>query len=391
MRNRHRKILIIHNILWSHYKGIVFSELYKLCEKNNVDLMVLQIALNEKGRKTLGDLDTSIHKYPYKLLFEKSLEEITFIEKTTIFLREILYFKPDIIVIPGWNDPVYWIIEIFSKFLGKKLILQNDSTEFDRERVWYKEFIKKLLVKLVDIYWCYGRASKSYLKKLGAEEKRIFVRFQATDNKTISKIYREFKRNRQKLLREKGWKNKNFIYVGRLSPEKNIITLLEVFKQIKDVELRASDWGLIIVGDGTQRYEIEEYIKIHTLKDVYIVGGKSWKEVPQYYALADVFVLPSISEPWGLVVNEAMVCCLPIVVSKRAGAYYDLVNKGVNGFGFDPYNKKELKSILLKFIREEINIRSMGKASREIIKKYTPENAAKQMFAAIKYLMRRES
>jgi len=84
------------------------------------------------------------------------------------------------------------------------------------------------------------------------------------------------------------------------------------------------------------------------------------------------------------VVNEAMECGLPVIVSKRAGAYWDLVKEGENGFGFDPTNQEELESIMLKFINNEVDTKKMGEKSKEIIKDYTPENSAKQMFKGIR-------
>ena len=383
-----RTILIFHNILWSHYKGRVFSELYKLAKQDGFDLKVIHIAINEKGRKNLGEVDKTVHQYPYKVLFEKTLEEVSLLQRVTKLLKVLFREEPDVVAIPGWNDLTYYLIAFITKIMGKKLIFQNDSTYFDRPRKWYKEIPKKLIIKLADAYWCYGTASKEYLLKLGATEDKVFIRCQATDFNYIDAVCKTFEGNKEKIKKENNLKPKNFIYVGRLSVGKNVEFLLKVFGSIKREFREAGDWGLIIVGDGPLRQEVEKFIKANNLeKDVYITGGMSWKEVPKFYAIADVFVLPSLSEPWGLVVNEAMICGLPVVVSKRAGAYWDLVKEGVNGFGFEPTNHEELKEIMLKFIRAEVDIVKMGEASREIIKPYTPENAAKQMLQAIKFAL----
>ncbi len=382
------KILIIHNILWSHYKGVVFSELYKLAIKEGYDLKVIQIAVNEKGRVKLGDVDKTLHQYPYELLFEISFEETNLFSRSIKLLKSFFKEKPDIVAIPGWYDFAFYLLAFVSKILGKKIILQNDSTYEDRPRKFYKELPKKIIVKLSDVYWCYGTASKKYLLKLGANEEKIFTRCQATVNYEIEKICKETYQEREKIKQGLGLKLNNFIYVGRLSPEKNIKFLLEVFKDIKTSEPKSNDWGLIIVGDGPQKKEIEGFIKENNLeKDIYLAGGVSWKEVPKYYAIADVFILPSLSEPWGLVVNEAMVCGLPVIVSKKAGAYLDLVKEGENGFGFEPTNPQELKAIMLKFINHEVDIKKMGEKSKEIIKDYTPENAARQMLNAVKKVL----
>jgi len=383
-----KKILIIHNILWSHYKGAVFSELYKLAINEGYDLKFIHIAINEKRRKTLGDVDKTLHKYPYEVLFETSFEETNLFSRSIKLLKSFFKEKPDIVAIPGWYDFSLYIIAFISKILGKKIILQNDSTYEDKPRKLYKELPKKLIVKLSDAYWCYGSASKKYLLKLGANEEKIYTRFQATNNYEIEKIYNETLKEIEQIKQKLKLKSNNFIYVGRLSPEKNIKLLVEVFKNIKLSEPQSNDWGLIIVGDGPQRKDIEDFIRENNLeKDFYLTGGMSWRDVPKYYALADVFVLPSLSEPWGLVVNEAMVCGLPVIVSKKAGAYWDLVKEGENGFGFDPTKSEELKTIMLKFINGEVDIKKMGEKSKEIIKDYTPKNTARQMLRAIRKVL----
>lgn len=383
------KILLIHNIAWSHYKAVVFSALYKLTNEEGFDLKVIQVAINEKGRKSLGELDLSIHQYPYKILFNKSYEETTFVERVFSLIKEIKNYNPDVVVVPGYFDWAYWVVALYSKFRGKKVITGFDSTELDHKRIWIKEQIKKLFLKMCDGAFCYGTKSREYSIKLGMPENRIFIPCQATDNNTIEKLYFENKKIAESIKREFGFKPFNFIYVGRLSPEKNVKLLIKAFAEIKNKLERAINWGLIIVGDGPLRTELEKLALTLGVKDsIFFVGGKFWKDVIKFYAVSDVFILPSISEPWGLVVNEAMVCGLPVIVSRRAGSYYDLVKEGENGFGFDPYNQEELEEIMRKFVNNEVDIKAMGENSKDIIKEYTPENAAKQMFKGIKEILR---
>jgi glycosyltransferase involved in cell wall biosynthesis len=378
------KILIIHNIAWSHYKAAVFSAFYKLINKESFDLRVIQVAINEKGRKSLGELDLSIHQYPYKILFNKSYEETSFFERSFALIREIKNNNSDVVVVPGYFDFSYWIIVFYSKIKSKKVITGFDSTEYDHKRIWLKEQIKKIYIKMCNGAFCYGTKSAEYVEKLGMKKENIFIRCQATNNIEIEKIYSEFRKsadNRKKIYNLKQF---NFLFVGRLSPEKNIELLIKAFAEVKKISEKSKDWGLIIAGDGPLKLKLEKLVENLNIKDsIFFAGGKSWKEVVEYYAISDVFILPSISEPWGLVVNEAMICNLPVIVSKKAGAYFDLVKEGENGFGFEPDNQKELENIMLKFVNNEVNVKLLGEKSKEIIKEYSPENAAKQMFKGI--------
>jgi len=379
-----KKVLIIHNILWSHYKAKVFSELYKLCTKNNYGFLVIQIALNEKGRKKLGDIDLCIHQYPYKLLFESSMEDISKIRGIYKITKEIYTYKPDLIVLPGYSHLLYWVALFIEKFILRgRVVISIDSTEYDNPKQYYKEHAKKLFIRFCDYAFCYGTKSKEYVVKLGMSPEKVIIRFQATDNQTIENVYNGYKSERDYLISKNGFKKYNFIYVGRLSKEKNVETLIKAFRLLKDSIIESKDWGLILVGDGERKEYLINLVKDLNARDVFFVGGKSWKEVPIYYALSDVFVLPSISEPWGLVVNEAMVCELPVIVSYRAGAAYDLVREGENGFVFDPFNEQDLLEKMSFFVKNPDKIKEMGKCSKKIIAEYTPENAAYQMFKGI--------
>ena len=92
------------------------------------------------------------------------------------------------------------------------------------------------------------------------------------------------------------------------------------------------------------------------MEDVLLPGFKQYPELPLYYGLAGAFVLPSLTEPWGLVVNEAMAAGLPVVVSDRCGCASDLVRPGENGFAFDPCDIEQLAALLGQF-RAEYNDR----------------------------------
>jgi glycosyltransferase involved in cell wall biosynthesis len=103
-------------------------------------------------------------------------------------------------------------------------------------------------------------------------------------------------------------------------------------------------------------------------------GFKQYPELPNYYGLASAFVLPSISETWGLVVNEAMASGLPVLVSDRCGCAPDLVRDGTNGFTFDPYSVEEIASAMLRVWKmEDGELKRMGAESSRIIAAWGPE------------------
>jgi glycosyltransferase involved in cell wall biosynthesis len=374
------KILIVHNQLWAHYKAIIFNELQKIITQNKNDsLLVIQIASIEKSRKDLGALDHSIHQYPYKLLHEGLLENVSLTDRISGILKAIKEFKPDIVNLTGYYDFASWLILLYCKFNGIKTILSNETTSSDHERNGIKEYIKGLIIKQFDGYFNFGTSSENYILSLGINPLKMLVKRNCVDNKSLNDIYLKYFKRRIDQQQLHNLPTKNFIFVGRLIEYKNLYQFLEAFNsaQQKTVE----KWGVIILGDGDLKTDLQLFVHQKHIENISFHSGVSWQQVPEYLALSDVLVLPSYSEPWGLVVNEAMACGLPVIVSERCGCAIDLVKNGENGFTFDPKNPEELTILLLKFMNLEVDSEKMGLVSKNIIQEYSPENVALEMYS----------
>ena len=117
---------------------------------------------------------------------------------------------------------------------------------------------------------------------------------------------------------------------------------------------------------------------------VHLPGFKQYPELPAYYGLASAFIHASTTEQWGLVVNEAMASGLPVLVSNRCGCARDLVQEGVNGFTFDPYNVEQMAELMLKISTfQDVSLSAFGDASRAIIIKWGPERFASGLKSAL--------
>lgn len=134
-----------------------------------------------------------------------------------------------------------------------------------------------------------------------------------------------------------------FLFVGRLEQVKNVPVLLHAFSELKKENPNAA---LLIVGDGSEAVSLKEMAA--DMQDVHFAGYVVFPELVEYYKLADVFVLPSCYEPWGLVVNEALALGLPVVVSDHVGCRKDLIVEGKNGCVFINGNSHELKSAMVR-------------------------------------------
>jgi glycosyltransferase involved in cell wall biosynthesis len=273
---------------------------------------------------------------------------------------------------------------VYCKLIGIKTVLSNESTAGDHARSFLKESFKRLIINRFDGFFNFGKLSKAYMMTLGGKESQMLVNRNCVDNELLAEIYSNAFPQRQQRQRELHLPIHNFIFVGRLIEFKNLYRLLEAFKIAQKKSI--SDWGLVILGEGEQKLLLQNYVKDNELKNVCFLEGVNWQQVPVYLSLSDVLVLPSYSEPWGLVVNEAMACGLPVLVSEKCGSAYDLVKSGINGFTFSPLDVAEMSEVLLKFMNNEVDISQMGVASKELIQEYSPKNVAKEMFEGYQQL-----
>jgi glycosyltransferase involved in cell wall biosynthesis len=374
------KMLIIHQFFWAHYKAKIYTELQKVVNKHPEDeLLVLQTALNEFTRAKIGSIDYSIHQYNVKVLFEDFYENTTFWQRVKASIYWVNKFKPNVINLPGYYEPAMNVVLFYCRFKGIKVIISADSTEGDNPNVGWREALKRFVVSKAQGFFCYGSKSAEYILKLGMKPRQILVANNSVDNDRVDNVHAEALKTRETVKYSYKLRKYNFIYVGRLIDVKNLDNLLTAYKPLAN-----SDWGLIVLGDGSEEIKLKKYKSDNNLGGICFIEGQPWYDVPKILALADVFVLPSYSEPWGLVVNEAMACGLPVIVSNKCGSAYDAVQEGINGYTFNPYNIEELTLVFKKFVDSPESIIPFGQQSKEIIKRFSPENVAQEMYDGFK-------
>jgi glycosyltransferase involved in cell wall biosynthesis len=371
------KIAILHNII-APYKTSLFNALHEIYD----NFKVLYISETEHRRE--WEINKDDIKFPHEIMFRMPADEVHSVllfRKTWLCLNA---FDPEILIIDGYSYSASWAGLLWAKKNKRKIILWSSSNEQDHKRLFYKELLKRLFVKNCDAYNVYGSKSKKYLIKLGAREDRVFIMGNTTDNDLFYNETMKWRKLRNTLCQEYAVPASNFLYIGRFSEEKNIFSMLEAYKKVMHI---SDEWGLILVGNGPLRRAIEHYIQKHKIRNVLLPGFKQRGEICKFFAISDVFVLPSVSEPWGLVVNEAMAAGLPVLVSDKCGCSEDLVKEGINGFLFDPYNSDELSNLMKRIIEGRIDLKRMGENSLKIIKNYTLQRAAEIIVKTVVWLM----
>ena len=371
-----KKIIIIHNII-APYKVALFNKLYKLIP----DLEVVFIAEKEEQRDWI--IDYSKINFPYTLLFKGSIENVSSLSIAKKTWRVLNNIRPDTSIICDYSNIFGWISLLWAKVNRNNLVFWFDSTYDDKKHYFLKEQIKHFFLKHFHLYLAPGKKTKQYLEYMKVDSSKIITTGYCVDNDFFIEQFQHNKKSKETLFNELGIKRKhNFIFIGRFAHEKNIFNLLNAFLEVSKIN---NAWGLLLLGDGPLKEDIVTFISENKLGDkILLPGFIQQDELVKYLITSNVFVLPSLSEPWGLVVNEAMLCQLPVIVSKKCGCQPELVQEGLNGFSFEPNDELTLTKIMQEFVNGSYNMKYMGETSLSIVKRHSPSIIAQNIVSGIK-------
>lgn len=368
------KILAIHNILWSHYKARIFVGLHQKLQKQQIEFYVLQLAYSERSRLALK-ADLTVHTYPHKVLFPaKAIEDIRTHEKISGLLSQIIRYQPDILYLNGYYDPSYWVVLAYCKLKGIRIVLDFESNEISRSRIWWKEYMKIFFLRQCDGLACLGSKAAEYAMKLKVTPSKILTtKNVGVDNDALSAIYATEFPLRERRKTELGLPRYNFLYAGRFVERKNLERLIRAFHHARKQSVEGNEWGLILSGEGEEKEKLQAIANEYPAGAITFLEPCEWYEVPIRYTLADVAVLASTFEPFGFVTNEAMVYAMPVLVSERCGSAPDLVVDGYNGFQFNPFDEADLTQKLKNLMENTGKFAEWGANGRKIINEWSPE------------------
>jgi glycosyltransferase involved in cell wall biosynthesis len=289
---------------------------------------------------------------------------------------------PDVVVGCGYSDLPMLGAAMWSRLKRRPYVLMFETNSWDRPRPLWQELPKQAALRImVSGVFCGGTSHRQYLRQLGVADARIWEKYDVVDNDHFAhgaQTARATDGLRQRL----GLPQSYFLYVGRFSPEKNLVRLLSAYRTYR--QQAGASTRLVMVGDGPELHQLQDVAHRLNLTDVVWTGPKGISDLPAYYALARALVLPSLVEPWGLVVNEAMACGLPVIVSDRAGCAADLVHD-TNGWIFDPVDTRALVQCFCAVSTlEDAKHAAMGEASRGAIASFTPEVWATNLAACVR-------
>ncbi len=263
-----------------------------------------------------------------------------------------------------------------AKALGIPVLLRSDSSLKDRVRSSVKLAAKRLffdgLKHLADGVISAGTLNTDYWRYYMGENFPISLVPYAVDNDYFQRQCEQARAGREQLQAELKLEPSRpvILYASKLQTRKRCEDLVEAYKLHLE---RGGDQPrpyLVIVGDGEERAALEKQVEQHGLTDVRFCGFRNQSELPRFFDLASVFVLPSKYEPWGLIVNEVMNAGCAVIVSDEVGCQPDLIADGVEGCVFPAGNVEALANALSRVLATPETAAQMGQRALERIRQW---------------------
>jgi len=350
-----------------HSKDVLFTALALLGIEVDIVFAARFSILRTASEQPVGS------SYRSFFLSEGSFESLPQVRTA---MRAVKVFEeccPDVVIICGYSYLPTWTVLAWAKACRKPVVLWFQSNVFDHPRLRVKEAIKSVFVRACDVAHVYGKSNREYLERLGVKHSAIFEKKATMDCEMFLAKRASF---------HKGFRR--FVYVGRFAQEKNLPRLLEAFCILRDTEHAE----LVLVGHGPEEAALRSKVRVLNLDDsITFAGAKTQVEVSQALAECDCLVLPSLSEPWGLVANEALCTGIPIIVSDRCGCAADLVTQDT-GWLVEAEDTQKLAEAMAAVCRLPIqHLEKMGEAAVKMVCDYSPEACAHRIIGNLEDIL----
>lgn len=278
-----------------------------------------------------------------------------------------------------------------ARMLNIPVILRAESQLNDRLRtpttLLAKRLFFPLLTKAVGCVMPIGKPNADYWQHYLGSKIPGFPMPYAVDNEYFSTRAAEAASEREALRRELGLEAGRtiFLFASKLQTRKRCIDLVDAFLKLSPVQGVEPPAYLLIIGDGEERAAIERRIHESGVLNIRMLGFRNQSELPRFFDLCDVFILPSVHEPWGLIVNEVMNAGRAVIVSDDVGCHSDLVQDGANGFVFPVLNVDALSTALRRFLEDPSLAQRMGQQSVKTISRFSFEEDVRGLRQALAF------
>jgi glycosyltransferase involved in cell wall biosynthesis len=375
------RLVIISEII-APYRIPVFNA---LAQRSEIELRVIFLSENDptfrRWRVYKDEIDFSYEVLPS---WRYRLGKHSFLLNCGM-LRALDRINPEAVLCGGYNYISSWQAAYWAGANRVPFLLWSESTAFDRRRKYRTtEFMKQYFLRLCSAFVVPGKSSANYLRTFGIPEASIFTAPNAVDNLLFSRFAEGARANELAVRSRQHLPERYFLYVGRLIKEKGVFDLLQAYAQLPAQTRRGI--GLVFAGSGARAVELAHRASQITAGTVRFLDFVHRDDLAEIYALAEALLFPTHSDPWGLVVNEAMACGLPVIATDVAGCALDLVMHGYNGFLVEPGDVSGLCLAMTQLAGNAELRMQMGSASLERSQEYSPEKWADGICEAIQFV-----
>ena len=293
--------------------------------------------------------------------------------------------KYDLFVLNGYAQPALFFLLRYCWKNSVPYVMVTES-HLGKKRSPFLRLLKDAYVRKVyqrsKANLVMGSASKEYVISYGAPKDKIYDFPNTIDGPTYSSLIIKERDRKEQLKIEFNIQNEKVVlFVGTLNKRKGVHHLVEAFQQIIK---RHPDVCLLLAGTGSMEQELRTLTNLNALeKKIIFTGFVQPKNLSKVYAVADIFVLPSIEEPFGAVICEAMAAGLPIIATRTVGAAADFVHHEENGMIVSPAKVEDLIDAMDKLLINDQKRKEMGNRSREIMQLWTHSRLEQSFLDAV--------
>jgi glycosyltransferase involved in cell wall biosynthesis len=302
------------------------------------------------------------------------------------------------LLINGWHPQAYWQATFQAHRAGIPVLLRaetNDLRRVSRMKELIRRPLLNSLFRRIRVFLTIGKANRRFYQSYGVRENKLVDSPYCVDNNRFSEAARMLRPQRNEIRDAWGIRQDAvcFLFAGKLIDKKHpldAIQAVDLSLREQTVSAAKQPIHLLIVGDGALRGSCEEraneIVRNDGSRSVTFTGFLNQSEMPRAYVASDCLVLPSdAGETWGLVVNEAMACGLPAIVSDQVGCGSDLIDPGLTGDVF-PMGDTQSLAVAMTAWADAARCRDSSKAVLRKIGAYSVERAADGVMEAIRGL-----
>lgn len=407
-------------VLWSQYGPYHFARVAALqshAESQTIHALEIASRTSDYQWTRSGATVNLITLFPGAVV-----ESLSFWQVFLRTRRSFAQLKLDVCFLPSYSPMQPLAALLAAKSLGIRAVMMTESHLGTKRSGALGTWFKRRLVRMFDTALVGGNPQKTYVESLGLPAEDIFLGYDVVDNDYFGRRAEDVRAHADEIRNRYDLPQRYFLSLGRFVAKKNLATLIRAYRQFLNAAVDTAT-HLVMVGSGEEETNLRMlcdelrlpvYNKMASKigaressignyhPGVHFYGFRQIEENPTFYALADAFVLPSSWEEWGLVVNEAMSCGLPVIVSEKAGCAEDLLRSGwppgserkedwsprlaervrQNGFVFDPYSVESLKDTLLALDSDPALRGRMSQASQVIVQDFSCEKFAQNALLA---------